>query len=125
METQARELMERQSERTGDFPEVQTKLRRHLEETRLQMQRLEDCLRQCGEAESTFKDTATSAMANLTAMAHTMAGDEILKNLKTASPTMPSKIIKSPPTSHCSPYANVLESVSLGRFKHRFANKRK
>jgi ferritin-like metal-binding protein YciE len=80
METQAQELMERQVERTGDYPEVQQRLKRHLTETKQQMARLEDCLRQCGEAESTLKDTATSLMANMQAMMHAMAGDEILKN---------------------------------------------
>lgn len=80
MESQAHELMERQIERTGGYPEVQKRLQQHLEETKQQMTRLEDCLRQCGESESTFKDTATSLMANMQAMMHTFAGDEILKN---------------------------------------------
>lgn len=80
MEIQARELMERQRERTGNFPEVKERLSRHLEETQQQLVRLEDCLRQCGETESTIKDTVMSATANLSAMAHAMAGDEILKN---------------------------------------------
>jgi ferritin-like metal-binding protein YciE len=80
MENQARELLERQSERTGDFPEVQAKLRHHLQETHQQLQRLKECLRECGESESTLKDTALSALANLTATAHAAAGDEILKN---------------------------------------------
>jgi len=80
METQARELLENQSERTGDYPEVQARLRTHLEETRGQLQRLEECLRQFGETESTLKDTASSAIGNLTSMAHAAAGDEILKN---------------------------------------------
>jgi ferritin-like metal-binding protein YciE len=80
MENQARELLERQSERTGDFPEVQARLRRHLHETNQQLQRLEHCLRECGESESTLKDTVLSALANLTAATHAAAGDEILKN---------------------------------------------
>ena len=80
MEVQARELMERQSERTDDFPEVKARLLRHLEETRQQLRRLERCLRQCGESESSFKDVALSTLANITAMAHAVAGDEILKN---------------------------------------------
>ncbi len=33
METQARELMERQSERLDEYPEVKTKLTAHLQET--------------------------------------------------------------------------------------------
>jgi ferritin-like metal-binding protein YciE len=80
MERQAQELMERQSERTNDFPEVKARLQRHLDETRQQLRRLESCLEQCGERESAIKDVALSTMGNLAAMAHTMAGDEILKN---------------------------------------------
>jgi ferritin-like metal-binding protein YciE len=80
MEVQARELMERQSERSGDFPEVQQQLKRHLVESREHIRRLEECLRQCGESESTFKDVAQSVLGNMAAMAHASAGDEILKN---------------------------------------------
>jgi ferritin-like metal-binding protein YciE len=80
METQARELMERQSERLGDYPEVQAKVAAHLEETKVQLQRLERCLEECGETSSTLKDAAQSVMANSMAWAHAMAGDEIIKN---------------------------------------------
>jgi ferritin-like metal-binding protein YciE len=80
METQAQELMERQSERTGDYPDVQQRLKTHLQETKQQIARLEDCLRQCGESKSTLKDTMLGIGANLAAVAHSVAGDEILKN---------------------------------------------
>jgi ferritin-like metal-binding protein YciE len=80
METPARELMERQSERTGDFPEVQRRLRRHLEETKKQLGRLEDCLSRLNESTSSLKDTAMSAAANLTAMIQSMTSDAIIKN---------------------------------------------
>lgn len=80
MEVQARELMERQSGRTQEFPEVQQRLKLHLQETNEQIQRLEECLRRCGESESTLKDTAQSTVANFMAMGHAMASDEILKN---------------------------------------------
>ena len=80
MEIQARELMERQSERLTDYPEVQQKLTEHLRETEQQLKRLESCLEACGESTSSLKDTALSVAANVTAMAHSMAGDEILKN---------------------------------------------
>lgn len=80
MEVQARELMERQSERLGDYPDVQTRVKEHLTETNQQLKRLEQCLKGCGETSSTLKDTAQSVMANTMAMAHAMAGDEILKN---------------------------------------------
>src|ERR1700730_5019994 len=80
METQARELMERQSERLDDYPEVKAKVTAHLGETNEQLKRLEQCLEACGESTSSLKDTAQSVMANALAMAHSMAGDEILKN---------------------------------------------
>jgi ferritin-like metal-binding protein YciE len=80
MEVQARELMERQSERLTDYPDVQAKVKEHLVETNQQLKRLEQCLEACGETSSTLKDTAQSVMANTMAMAHAMAGDEILKN---------------------------------------------
>jgi ferritin-like metal-binding protein YciE len=80
METQARELMERQSERLTDYPEVQAKVRSHLEETKNQLSRLEQCLGACGETTSSLKDTAQSVMGNLMAASHTLADDEILKN---------------------------------------------
>jgi ferritin-like metal-binding protein YciE len=80
METQAREMMERQSERLDDYPDVKQKVRQHLAETQTQLGRLEECLKSCGESTSTMKDTAQSFMGNLAAMAHAVAPDEILKN---------------------------------------------
>jgi ferritin-like metal-binding protein YciE len=80
MEVQARELMERQSERLDDYPDVKTAIAEHLLETKEQLSRLERCLAQCNEETSTLKDTAQSVMANVTALMHTAAGDEVLKN---------------------------------------------
>ena len=80
MEVQARELMERQSERLDEYPEVKAKVAAHLQETNAQLERLERCLEACGESTSSLKDTTQSMMANMQAMAHSVAGDEILKN---------------------------------------------
>lgn len=80
MEVQARELMERQSERLDDYPEVKAKVGAHLLETKEQLRRLESCLEACGETTSSLKDTTQSVMANMMAIAHSAAGDEILKN---------------------------------------------
>ena len=44
MEIQARELMERQSERMDEYPEVKAKVSAHLRETNEQLNRLERCL---------------------------------------------------------------------------------
>src|SRR3979411_2548320 len=80
IETQARELMERQSARLDEYPEVKAKVTVHLQETNEQLKRLEQCLDALGEATSTLKDTAQSVTANVMAVTHAMAGDEILKN---------------------------------------------
>lgn len=80
MERQAQELMERQSERMTDYPDVQARLRQHLVETRTQLQRLEQCLAACGESSSTLKDAAMSFVANMAALGHAAAPDEVLKN---------------------------------------------
>jgi ferritin-like metal-binding protein YciE len=80
MEVQAREMIERQIERTSDYPEVRAKLQAHLEETHNQLRRLDHCLASCGEDASTLKDVAQSMTGNFLAMAHGVADDEILKN---------------------------------------------
>src|SRR5689334_18736095 len=80
MEVQARELMERQSERLSDYPEVQQRITAHLRETEQQLKRLEACLGACGESTSTLKDATQSVTANAMAIAHSIAGDESLKN---------------------------------------------
>ena len=43
MEMQARELMERQIDRTQDYPELRTRLQQHLVETTSQLERLGKC----------------------------------------------------------------------------------
>ena len=48
MEIQARDQMERQTQRLNDYPEVKARVIRHLEETKVQLQRLEQCLEGCG-----------------------------------------------------------------------------
>jgi ferritin-like metal-binding protein YciE len=80
MEVQARELMERQSERSTEYPEVLEKVRLHLSETNAQLDRIERCLDEVGEGTSTLKDTAQSIVGNMMAMGHSIAGDESLKN---------------------------------------------
>jgi ferritin-like metal-binding protein YciE len=80
LETQARELMERQWERLTDYPEVKSRVQIHLRETEGQLKRLAQCLSSLGESTSTIKDAAQSFMGNMMAVGHSMAGDEILKN---------------------------------------------
>lgn len=80
MERQAQELTERQSERLTDYPEVQQRVRQHLDETKEQIRRLDQCLESLGESRSALKDAGLSFLGNMMAGSHAMAADEILKN---------------------------------------------
>ena len=105
METQARELMERQSERLDEYPEVKTKLTAHLQETNEQLKRLEQCLEACGEATSALKDTAQSVMANAMAT----------RSSRTPSPTTPSKISRLQHTNRYWRFAGPPAPTTHGR----------
>ncbi len=80
LESQAIELMQRQVERLRNYPEVEARMRQHIEETRMQVQRLDQILSSLGTSASSLKDAFMSFMGNLMALAHTPAGDEIIKN---------------------------------------------
>jgi ferritin-like metal-binding protein YciE len=80
MENQAQELLERQIGRTDDYPEVKKRLQDHLRETLAQKKRLESALETMDSSPSALKDAALSFGANLMAMGHAVANDEILKN---------------------------------------------
>jgi len=80
MERNAQEMLERQVERLEEYPELKSKLDSHLDETKAQLSRLEKCLSECGRSPSTLKDTIQSLGANMAAVGHAMADDEVLKN---------------------------------------------
>jgi ferritin-like metal-binding protein YciE len=80
MERQAQEMLERQAQRMVDYPQLREKAHEHLLETREQMKRLETCLQQLGSSPSALKDTALALGANMAAIGHAMASDEVLKN---------------------------------------------
>ena len=80
VESQAVELLERQVQALDDYPDVRSRVQQHLDETRSQLERLEDCLDQLGERRSAVKDAALSTLGNFMALSNTMADDAILKN---------------------------------------------
>jgi ferritin-like metal-binding protein YciE len=80
MERNAQEMLERPVERLDDYPKLKSQLSSHLEETRVQLSRLEKCLSDCASSPSTVKDTIQSLGANMAAVGHAMADDEVLKN---------------------------------------------
>ena len=80
LEKEARQLLQRQIERSQNYPEVEQMLRKHLDETNAQEERLDRILDALGSNRSVLKDIVTQLMGNLGAIAHAPAGDEILKN---------------------------------------------
>ncbi|MDX6751679.1 ferritin-like domain-containing protein [Geminicoccaceae bacterium 1502E] len=79
MERQAETMLDSQASRLEHYPELRQRLRQHLDETRSQAGRLEECLVSLGADSSGAKD----AMGRLTAMAQGIggmfAGDEVVK----------------------------------------------
>jgi ferritin-like metal-binding protein YciE len=81
MERQSQELMKWQAVRLADYPDIERRIRTHMEETDEQLRRLEQCLESLNERPSILKDTALSLLGNLTATSNAMGEDEILKNM--------------------------------------------
>lgn len=80
LEKEAIQLIQRQLDRIENYPDVATKLRQHLAETQQQHERLDRILDSLDESRSMLKDMAMEFGANLAALAHGAASDEILKN---------------------------------------------
>jgi len=80
METQAIQLLTRQVERLENYPEIEEKLRLHLEESKVQRTRLEEALSSLDEEHSAIKEAVLGLGGNIAALAHTAASDEIIKN---------------------------------------------
>jgi len=80
METQAIELLTRQTERLENYPEMEAQLRAHLAESKVQRTRLEEVMASLDEKHSALKEAVLGLGGNIAAMAHTAASDEIIKN---------------------------------------------
>ncbi|MBU8540947.1 DUF892 family protein [Falsiroseomonas tokyonensis] len=80
METEAIQLLSRQVERLDNYPEMQAALRRHVRESEVQRDRLDELLSSLGSSHSGLKDLVTGFVANLAALGHAVAPDEVLKN---------------------------------------------
>jgi len=80
METQAIELLTRQSERLENYPEMEAQLRAHLAESEIQRARLEEVMASIEEKHSMIKEAVLGIGGNIAALSHTMASDEIIKN---------------------------------------------
>ncbi|HEV7252353.1 MAG TPA: ferritin-like domain-containing protein [Mesorhizobium sp.] len=80
LENQALSIMKPQVERIENYPAMAEQLRLHIGETNGQIERLETLLDGLGTSHSAIKDAALSLSGSMAAIAHSFAGDEILKN---------------------------------------------
>jgi len=81
VEQQALQVMNRQVERLENYPEVEQLLRRHIQETEQQRQRLEEVMSQLSESPSAIKEAVMGFVGNMAAIANAVAPDEIIKNM--------------------------------------------
>jgi ferritin-like metal-binding protein YciE len=80
MEVEAKQIMSRQLDRLDHYPEVEAKLRSHLDETESQIHRLDEVMAAFDEKASGAKDFITGIVGNMAAIGHAPMDDEILKN---------------------------------------------
>ena len=80
VEKQAISIMTPQVTRIENYPEVADRLRLHIEETNQQIARLDEILASFDTSASAVKDAVLSMSGGMAAMAHSVAGDEIVKN---------------------------------------------
>ncbi len=80
LEQQAIEILERQVDRLEHYPEMATRIREHIDESREQQARIGRILESLGTSHSSLKDAGLGLVGNLAALAHVPAKDEVLKN---------------------------------------------
>jgi ferritin-like metal-binding protein YciE len=79
MENHAVEMLERQVGRLDEFPEFKQRVQEHLEESRGQLGRVDECLHKLGTEHSAIKSAAGAIGGNLQALFNTVATDEVVK----------------------------------------------
>ena len=80
VEKQALSIMKPQVSRIENYPEVADRLRVHIDETNGQIARLDELLAGFDTSGSAMKDMSLSMSGSMAALAHSVAGDEIIKN---------------------------------------------
>ena len=80
VEKQALSIMTPQVARIENYPEVADRLRLHIDETNDQIARVDELLAGFDTSASALKDMGLAMTGGMAAMAHSVAGDEIIKN---------------------------------------------
>lgn len=79
METQAAEMLERQTERLQHYPEMLAKVREHKAVTERQSERVRACLKRLGTDTSAIKSGIGMLLGNAQSLSGLFAGDEVVK----------------------------------------------
>lgn len=79
MENQGIEMLERQTERLKNYPEMLAKAKEHTEVTRRQAERVRQCLERMGESPSTIKTAVSSLIGNAQSLSGIFTDDEVVK----------------------------------------------
>src|SRR5436853_7250610 len=80
MENSLIQILEHQVKDAKDFPQVQTKLQQHLEQTRRHAQMVKDCVEALGGKTSSVKTGLASLFGQMQALSTGAASDELVKN---------------------------------------------
>jgi ferritin-like metal-binding protein YciE len=80
MENALIQILEHQVKDAKDFPQVQTKLQQHLEQTHRHAQMVKDCVEALGGKISTMKAGMASLFGQMQAVSTGAASDELIKN---------------------------------------------
>jgi ferritin-like metal-binding protein YciE len=80
MEKQALSIIQAQLGRLEHYPQMSALLEQHNRETEQQVARLDEILASLDQSSSAIKDTTMSFAGTMSALGHTFADDEILKN---------------------------------------------
>jgi ferritin-like metal-binding protein YciE len=81
MEEQSIQVLRRQAERNQNYPELGARIEQHIRETEKQAEQVKECLKLINEDTSSIKTGVGMVIGNIQAIAGTIAGDEIVKNV--------------------------------------------
>jgi ferritin-like metal-binding protein YciE len=79
MEEQAEQMLTAQANRIENYPELSAGIERHLQETKSQRERLEQCLDRRGTSSSGMKDVAGKVTAMMQGIGGSITSDEVAK----------------------------------------------
>jgi len=79
MEVQATQMMENMESRLQNYPDLQERLRQHIQETRSQADQVRGCLQRLGTDTSTLKTAIAGFTGTMQALSGVVVEDEVVK----------------------------------------------